>query len=74
MRMEPKDFKFDETIAAHYANPKAELIFKPRADGFYFKWEWEGKTHELYIEREKLIFPDLVLQRLFEAAIDMAQK
>ncbi|HDR2863397.1 TPA: hypothetical protein QCK11_003394 [Enterobacter asburiae] len=74
MQMKPEDFKFDELTAATYANPKAKTYFTPSLKGYDFKWEWEGKVHELHIDREKLVFPDLILERLFEAAIEMARK
>ena len=74
MQMKPEDFKFDELTAATYANPKAKTYFTPSLEGYDFKWEWEGKVHKLHIDREKLVFPDLILERLFEAAIEMARK
>ncbi|EOD3072171.1 hypothetical protein ACRZ6Q_005039 [Citrobacter freundii] len=72
--MKPEEFRFDELIAASYANPNAKVHFTPSSKGYDFKWEWDGKVHELHIEREKLVFPDLILERLFEAAIEMAKK
>lgn len=74
MKIKPEDFKFDVLTVATYANPKAIAHFAPSAAGYDFKWEWEGKVHELHIEREKLVFPDLILERIFEAAIEMAKK
>lgn len=74
MRMKPEEFRFDELIAASYANPNAKVHFTPSSKRYDFKWEWDGKVHELHIEREKLVFPDLILERLFEAAIEMAKK
>ena len=74
MRIKPQDFKFDVLTVAGYANPKAKTHFAPSASGFNFKWEWEGKIYELHIEQEKLQYPDFILERLFDAAIEMAKK
>lgn len=74
MIVDPKDFKFDELTAAEYANPKAKAYFTPGPDGHHFKWEWEGNKHEIFIAKEKLVFPDLILEKLFEAAIAMANR
>ncbi|OQP33918.1 hypothetical protein [Pantoea latae] len=74
MRVKLEDFKFDPLVAAAYANPDARAFFKPGPDGYHFQWKWEGGEHELFIEREKLKFPDLILERLFDAAIEMAKK
>lgn len=74
MLVKPNDYKFDVFEVARLANPKAAPTITTKSDGYHFQWEWEGKTHNLFIASEKLVFPDLVLERLFEAAIEMAQK
>lgn len=71
---DPKDTKFNTLEAAAYTNPGAKTTLTTGPSGHLYRWEWDGKYHELLIPTEKLMFPDLILERLFEAAIEMAKR
>ncbi|WP_286808894.1 hypothetical protein [Leclercia sp. UBA2479] len=71
---DPKDTNFNTLDAASYANPGAKTTLTTGPSGHLYRWEWDGKSHELLIPSEKLIFQDLILERLFEAAIEMAKR
>lgn len=71
---DPKDTKFDLIEVANYVNPGSKATLTSGPSGLRYRWEWDDKHHELLIPAEKLIYPDLILERLFEAAIEMAKR
>lgn len=74
MIKDPKDTRFDLVEIANFANPSAHATLTTGPDGYLYRWEWDGKHHEILIPSEKTVYPDLILERLFEAAIEMAKK
>lgn len=74
MISESEDTKFDLIEVANYVNPGSKATLTTGPDGLLYRWEWDDKYHELLIPAEKIIYPDLILERLFEAAIEMAKR
>lgn len=64
--------RYDAFDAGEYANPDARTGLISGPDGLTYTWEWDDKSHTLKLSREE-IEEELLLQKLFEAAIKMAK-
>ena len=55
------------------ANPDAEVKLRTSPDGLEYSWAWGDNSHSLSIPSEHCS-DEIILDRLFLAAIEMAKK
>lgn len=65
--------RYDILEAAKMANPDAEVKLQTSPDGLKYSWAWDDKNHSLNIP-ESQCSDEIILDRLFLAAIEMAKK
>lgn len=65
--------RYDILDAAQMANPDAEVKLQTSPEGVQYTWMWEDKSHSLHIP-ENHCTDEIILERLFQAAIEMARK
>ena len=65
--------RYDILEAAHMANPDAEVKLRTSPEGLEYSWTWGENSHNLSIPSDHCS-DEIILDRLFLAAIEMAKK